>query len=115
LNKDLSKIIYKYIDYSLEHLLSIKSKIQYDIIYKINYSMNDIIVKTLRLGYNGFYTDDYDINQQLCILEKPEYIILEFDQGDYYYTINFTDKFYINITDLDVIERSIEKELPKEN
>jgi hypothetical protein len=58
LNKNLCLIIYKYIDYSEENLLKNLNKEQLDFCFILPISIIDIVLKSLRYGYKGFYVDE---------------------------------------------------------
>lgn len=59
LNRNLSLVIYKYIDYSLEYFKKLKTKsIISSYVYIDDIDIMDIVIKSISLGFNGFYISE---------------------------------------------------------
>jgi hypothetical protein len=114
LNKDLSKIVYSYIDYSLENLQKRVPIIAPKVSIYLNCSIMDIIVKSIDLGRCGFYIPKEYIaiyNMLGSTIKKMDMIEVTKNNDNYCIRVKNlkpSHNMYCSISVLDVIEYKIE-------
>lgn len=91
LNRNISNIIYKYIDYSLENLNKNLNPTKTRLYIKIknDITFEDILTIIFRYGYKSFFIRNcyVGIISQLDKMKKPDYIKEIWDDSKKYYCI----------------------------
>jgi hypothetical protein len=114
LNKNISTIINKYINYSYDHIIKNKSHQITNIEYTIDYSILDLIILSLRYGYDffsrlidrGFYMGKWIYDTFMKDLSYPKYIKYERKNFNHHlYIKNGSEQNCIDIHDLNVINK----------
>jgi hypothetical protein len=110
LNKDMCNIIFKYINYSLDHLLNISKTVNNNkySYWDIKYSVLDMIILSLYRGYHGFFVNNelYEYFRDYLDFTQS-FIKYEQDLNKHYFFIDTEDdKVSIDIMELDVFEKS---------
>ena len=115
LNKNISKIINNYINYSYNHIIKNKSHQIINIEYTIDHSILDLIILSLQYGYDffsrlidrGFYMGKWIYYTFMVDQSYPKFIKYEKNFNIHHFYIYKNKNNCIDIHDLNVIKKNI--------
>jgi hypothetical protein len=116
LNKNLINLIIKYVIPNFDELVKIQLPTRIKNTYVINLSLIDIIIKTVQMGYRGFFLDKHKVRFFQYNTELDPNIEMKYDStnSNYYFGLknDKRDLFYIDffqISNIFIYKTIIEK------